>query len=75
MSPRRFITAAAVVLTGMALQGCLAVAAGGAVVGATGAVVVGTAKAGGAVVGAVIPDGDVDCRKKKNRKKRECRED
>lgn len=40
------------------LSGCLAVAATGAVIGATGAVVGGTVKATGAVVGAVIPDGD-----------------
>lgn len=44
----------------MSLSGCLAVAATGAVVGATGAVVGGTVKATGAVVGAVIPDRDKD---------------
>ena len=42
----------------MNLSGCIAVAATGAVIGATGAVVGGTVKATGAVVGAVIPDGD-----------------
>lgn len=42
----------------LSLSGCLAVAATGAVVGATGAVVGGGIKATGAVVGAVIPDGD-----------------
>lgn len=54
--------ALAVVLTtlSLSLSGCIAVAATGAVVGATGAVIGGTVKATGAVVGAVIPDGDDD---------------
>jgi len=49
--------AAAVALASAALclQACLAVAAGGAVVGATGAVISGTAKGAGAVGRAVIP--------------------
>jgi hypothetical protein len=61
-------------IAAVGLQGCLAVAAGGAVVGAAGAVVGTTAKVGGAVIGAAIPDGDVDCSRKKNRKKKACRE-
>ena len=52
------IRLAALAAVAMSLSGCLAVAATGAVVGATGAVVGGTVKATGAVVGAVIPDGD-----------------
>jgi hypothetical protein len=48
----------------LALGGCLAVAATGAVVGTavgvTGAVVGTTAKVGKAAVGAAIPDGDED---------------
>lgn len=67
------------VLLGMALglQGCVATVVGGTVGAAVGvtAVAVGTtAKVGGAVIGAAIPDGEVDCGKKKNRKKKECRE-
>jgi hypothetical protein len=42
----------------LSLSGCLAVAATGAVVGATGAVVGAGLKTTGAVVGAVIPGGD-----------------
>ncbi len=41
--------------TGLALQGCLAMAVGGAAVGATGAVVGGTIKGGAALGRAVIP--------------------
>jgi NAD/NADP transhydrogenase alpha subunit len=74
MSVRRLVPAAALMIAALGLQGCLAVAAGGAVVGVAGAVVGATAKVGGAVVGAAIPDGDVDCSKKKNRKKKACRE-
>jgi hypothetical protein len=44
----------------VSLSGCLAVAATGAVVGATGAVVGTGVKATGAVVGAVIPGGGGD---------------
>ena len=73
MSLRRLISTAVLMVAALGLQGCLAVAAGGAVVGATGAVVGTTAKVGGAVIGAAIPDGDVDCSKKKNREKRDCR--
>lgn len=51
----------------LALGGCLAVAATGAVVGtaasATGAVVGTTAKVGRAAVGAAIPNGDDDRRR------------
>lgn len=50
------------------LQGCVATVVGataGAVVGVTTAAVVTTAKVGGAVVGAAIPDGDKKDRKKK----------
>lgn len=74
MTCRRLIPTIALIAAAIGLQGCLAVAAGGAVVGAAGAVVGTTAKVGGAVVGAAIPDGDVDCSKKKNRKKKACRE-
>lgn len=74
MPLRRLAPTAALMIAALGLQGCLAVAAGGAVVGVAGAVVGTTAKAGGAVIGAAIPDGDVDCSKKKNRKKKACRE-
>lgn len=59
-----------VALAAFGLQGCVATVVGataGAVVGATGAVVVTTAKVGGAVVGAAIPDGDKKDGKKKKR--------
>lgn len=75
MTVRRLVPLALLLSATVGLSGCLAVAAGGAAVGAAGAVVGTTAKVGGAVIGAAIPDGDVDCSKKKNRKKRECRED
>jgi len=59
MRIRGFIAAAMLMVGAMSLQGCLAVAAGaavgGAAVGATGAVVKGTAKGVGAVGRAVIP--------------------
>jgi hypothetical protein len=74
MPVRRLVPVAALMIAAVGLQGCLAVAAGGAVVGAAGAVVGTTAKVGGAVIGAAIPDGDVDCSRKKNRKKKACRE-
>lgn len=51
------IRAVAALSACMLLSGCLAVAATGAVVGATGAVVGTGVKATGAVVGAVIPGG------------------
>ncbi|MDP2260379.1 MAG: hypothetical protein Q8J89_11760 [Caulobacter sp.] len=73
MNRRRLVPTIVLVAAALGLQGCLAVAAGGAVVGAADAVVGTTAKVGGAVVGAAIPDGDVDCSKKKNRKKKACR--
>ena len=59
-----------------ALQGCIATAVGataGVAIGVTGAAIGTTAKVGGAVIDAAIPDGDIDCDKKKNRKKKECR--
>lgn len=74
MARRRLVPTIALIAVALGLQGCLAVAAGGAVVGAAGAVVGTTAKVGGAVVGAAVPDGDIDCSKKKNRKKKACRE-
>lgn len=74
MSLARILALGAVLCVAPALQGCLAVAAGGAAVGAAGAVVGTTAKVGGAVIGAAIPDGEVDCSKKKNRKKKACRD-
>ena len=58
MSASYLIRAAALAAVAMTLSGCLAVAATGAVIGATGAVVGAGVKATGAVVGAVIPDGD-----------------
>ncbi len=73
MNRRHLVPTIVLVAAALGLRGCLAVAAGGAVVGAAGAVVGTTAKVGGAVVGAAIPDGDVDCSKKKNRKKKACR--
>lgn len=42
----------------ISLSGCIAVTAASTAVGVTGAVVGGTVKATGALVGAVIPDGD-----------------
>ncbi len=74
MSLRRIALAGALIVALPGLQGCLAVAAGGAAVDMAGAVVGTTAKVGGAVIGAAIPDGDVDCSKKKNRKKKACRD-
>lgn len=59
-----------VALAAFGLQGCVATVVGataGAVVGATSAVVVTTAKVGGAVVGAAIPDGDKKDGKRKER--------
>ncbi|CAN1547914.1 hypothetical protein MCEMIH16_02043 [Caulobacteraceae bacterium] len=59
-----------VALAALGLQGCVATVVGataGAVVGATTAVVVTSAKVGGAVVGAAIPDGDKRDGKKKKR--------
>lgn len=68
MSPRTALSITAILAVAIGLQGCTAVALGGAVVGATGAAVVTTAKVGGAVVGAAIPDGDrKDKKKKKDR--------
>lgn len=61
MRPTAFIARALVIVAlGASTSGCLAVAATGAVIGATGAVVGTGVKATGAVVGAVIPDGDDD---------------
>ncbi|MDO8294811.1 MAG: hypothetical protein Q7T19_00065 [Caulobacter sp.] len=71
MSPSRFAPAIAVGLLALGLQGCVATVVGataGAVVGVAGAAVVTTAKVGGAVVGAAIPDGDKkDAKGKKDR--------
>ncbi len=74
MTPRRILSTTVLIAAALGLQGCLAVAAGGAAVGAAGAVVGTTARVGGAVIGAAIPDGDIDCSKKKNRKKKACRD-
>lgn len=66
MSPRKLVPIVAVIVA-LGLQGCVATVVGataGAVVGVAGAAVVTTAKVGGAVVGAAIPDGDR--KKKKN---------
>jgi len=63
MRMKGFVAKAMLIAGAISLQGCLAVAAGAAVggvaVGATGAVVKGTAKGVGAVGRAVIP-GDSD---------------
>jgi len=65
MRIKAFISAGLLAAGALSLQGCLAVAVGGAVggaaVGATGAVVKGAAKGAGAVGRAVIPG---DSRKK-----------
>lgn len=61
----RFVALAA---TALSLSGCLAATAAGAVagtaIGVTGAAVGATAKGAGMVVGAVIPDGDDDERRR-----------
>ena len=70
MPPSRFAPAIALALLAFGLQGCVATVVGataGAVVGVAGAAVVTTAKVGGAVVGAAIPDGDNKDGKKKDR--------
>lgn len=77
MTLRRPLTLLALMGMAVGLQGCVATVVGGTVgaaVGVTAAAVGTTAKVGGAVIGAAIPDGDVDCGKKKNRKKKECRD-
>ena len=51
--------------TGLLLSGCLAGMVVGAAVGVTGAVIGATAKGAGIVVGAIIPDGDKDEKKKR----------
>ena len=55
---KSIVRAGLLVALSLSLSGCLAVAAGSAVVGVTGAVVGGGIKATGALAGAVIPDGD-----------------
>jgi osmotically-inducible protein OsmY len=75
MSPRRLLILAALAGAALGLQGCVATVVGatvGTAVGVTAAAVGTTAKVGGAVIGAAIPDGDIDCGKKKNRKKDAC---
>lgn len=67
MSPRRIYPLLILLTAAIGLQGCLAVAVGGAVVGTAGAVVGTTAKVGGAVIGAAIPDGDKKDKKRKDR--------
>ncbi|MCR5878781.1 hypothetical protein [Phenylobacterium sp. J367] len=61
MTAKLALRAALLTALGLSLSGCLAVAATGAVVGTavgvTGAAVKTTAKAGGMVVGAVVPGG------------------
>lgn len=77
MSLRRLLPLTTVVVAGIGLQGCVATVVGatvGTAVGVTAAAVGATAKVGGAVVGAAIPDGEVDCDKKKNRDKKACRD-
>lgn len=77
MFVRRLVPLAAVIGAAIGLQGCVATVVGatvGTAVGVTAAAVGTTAKVGGAVIGAAIPDGEIDCEKKKNRKKKECRE-
>lgn len=78
MTLRRTLMMMALLGASIGLQGCVATVVGatvGTAVGVTAAAVGTTAKVGGAVVGAAIPDGDVDCSKKKNRKKKQCRGD
>jgi len=60
VKPTLALAARCALLVGVALNlsGCLAVAATKTAVGVTGAVVGGGVKATGALVGAVIPDGD-----------------
>ena len=55
MPIRRSLAAAVLLASALVLQGCLALAVGGAAVGATGAVVGGAARGAGAVGRAVIP--------------------
>jgi len=77
MTVRRLLPLLALAAAAVGLQGCVATVVGatvGTAIGVTAAAVGTTAKVGGAVIGAAIPDGDVDCDKKKNRKKKECRE-
>lgn len=68
MSVRKVLSLIGAVVVALGLQGCVATVVGataGAVVGVTTTAVGATAKVGGAVIGAAIPDGD-----KKDRKKR-----
>lgn len=68
MSPRKIFPLVIAVIA-LGLQGCVATVVGataGAVVGVTAAAVVTTAKVGGAVVGAAIPDGDKKDAKRKH---------
>jgi hypothetical protein len=51
---------ALVLIAAPLLSSCVAMAVAGAAVGATGAVVTTGVKATGAVIGAIIPDGDDD---------------
>ena len=69
MSVRKVLPLTGAVVIALGLQGCVATVVGataGAVVGVGAAAVVTTAKVGGAVVGAAIPDRD-----KKDKKKRD----
>jgi hypothetical protein len=67
MKLKAFAATAALLAAGFGLQGCLAAAVGGAVVGTavgvTGAAVKTTAKGAGMVVGAMIPGGKKDEKK------------
>jgi hypothetical protein len=69
MNIKAIATAAALVGMGLGLQGCLAAAVGGAVVGTavgvTGAAVKTTAKGVGMVARAVIPGGKKDDKKER----------
>jgi hypothetical protein len=69
MKLKTFAAVAALVAAGFGLQGCLAAAVGGAVVGTavgvTGAAVKTTAKGVGMVAGAVIPGGKKDEKKER----------
>ncbi|MFZ5670548.1 MAG: NF038104 family lipoprotein [Pseudomonadota bacterium] len=64
MAFRKFPVAAALAVVAFGLQGCISTAVG-VTAGATAAVVKTTAKVGGAAVGAVIPDGDKDDKKRR----------
>jgi hypothetical protein len=64
----KLLTIISLIIASALLQGCLAVAATGVVVGTAGAVVGTGVKVGGAVVGAAIPNGEAKKKDKKDKK-------